>query len=86
MAGSEEILRNLLLKVREENAKAHTVFYSFKKKQYYVNRNTNSDQLEKKIEIAAAMIFLDTETFRDCVYRPKIKICLLLVRKIMIDL
>ena len=86
MAESEEELKNLLMKVKEESQKV-SLKLNIKKTKIMASGPITSWQIdEETVEIVADFIFLGSKITADGDCRHEIKICLLLGRKVMTNL
>ena len=86
MAESEEELKSLLLKVKEENEKAGLKF-NIQKMNIMASSSITSWQIDgEKMEITADFIFLDSKITVDSDCSHEIKRCLFFGRKAMTNL
>ena len=86
MVESEEELKSILMKVKEESEKPGLKFNIHKIK-IMVSSPITSWQIEgEKVETVTDFIFLGSKINVDSAYSHKIKRCLLLERKAMTDL
>ena len=86
MAESEEELKRLLMKVKEESEKAGLKF-NIQTAKIMASGLTASWQTDgKKVETATDFIFLSSKIIVDCACSHEIKRCLLLGRKAMMNL
>ena len=86
MTESEEELKNLLMKVKEESEKAGLKL-KFKKTKIMASGPITSWQIEgQKVETVADFIFLGSKITADGDCSHEIKKCLLLGRKVMTNL
>ena len=86
MAESEEELKNLLMKVEEENQKAGLKL-NIQKTKIMVSGSITSWQIkEGRVEAVTDFIFLGSKITADSDFSHEIKRCLLLGKKAMINL
>ena len=81
MAESKEKLKNILMKVKEENEKAGLILNIQKTKVMASNPITSWRTDGEKVETVLDFIFLGTKISADCDCSHKIKLYLLLGRK-----
>ena len=86
MAESEEELKSLLMKVKEENEKVGLKFNIQKTKIMASSPITSCEIDGETVETVAHVIFLDFKITADGDYSHEIKSCLLLGRKVMTNL
>ena len=86
MAESEEELKSLLMKVKEESEKAG-LNLNIQKTKYMASSLITSRQIDgEKLETVADFIFLDSKIIVDGDFSPEIKRCFLHGRKAMTNL
>ena len=86
MAESEEELKSLLMKVKEESKKAGLKF-NIQKAKMMASGPITSGQIDgERVEAVTDFIFLDSQTNVDSDCSHEIKRCLLLGRKVMTNL
>ena len=86
MADSEEELKSLLMKLKEESEKVRLKFLIQKTKIMASGAITSWEIDRETVEIVSDFIFLDSKITADGDCSHEIKRCLLLVRKIMTNL
>ena len=86
MAESEEELKSLLMKVKEESEKVGLKLNIQKTKIMASGPNTSWEIDEETVETVSDFIFLGSKITADCEWSPEIKRRLLLGRKTMTNL
>ena len=87
MAESDEELKSLLMRVREESEKAGCMQLSIQKTKIMASSPINSGQIEwKKVETVTDFIFLGSKITADGGYSHEIKTHVLLERKAMTNI
>ena len=87
MAESEEELKSLLMKVKEESEKVVDLKLNIQKMKIMASRPNTSWQIDgETVETVSEFIFLDSKIIADGDCSHEIKRCLLLGRKVMTNL